>query len=158
MKRFFRKKSIFAALFLTLLLGFCVYNAAAGADTLAELAEELGGVRSEAELKEWLAGTESALSDDIQGHTFLIETYSFVQAAMGKREFDNFSFLRDDAGMLYYGAVYNGGTDDIEAYAEQLRLLREYVQSHGAELLVVLPPSKLLYGVTEALHRIFQIL
>ena len=149
MERFFRKKFIFAALFLVLLLGFCVLNGISEAPVLGDLAQDLLQVRSLEELEEWISDVEDDVSDEILGHRFWIETYSWIQEALGKREFDSFSVIKDETGMLYYGSTYQAYTDDLETYAAQTLRLKEMLDRKGIRLMVVLPPSKVLYGVTE---------
>ena len=65
MERFFRKMFIFVALFLVLLLGFCVLNGISEAPVLGDLAQDLLQVRSLEELEEWISDVEDDVSDEI---------------------------------------------------------------------------------------------
>ncbi len=51
--------------------------------------------------------------------------------------------------MLYYGSLFQGPTDDLEEYAKRVRRLNDYVESRRARLIVLLPPSKILDGITD---------
>lgn len=144
MRRYFLKKYVFAAVFLGFLLTFSLVNLVLGAETWEELLEDLGQVRSVAELEEWISDVDSETNEAMLLREDFIETYGYAQKLMGKREFNSFSFIRDDEGMLYYGSTWEQGTDDLVEYAARVRRLNEYVESRGAKLLVVLPPSKIL--------------
>lgn len=149
MKRFFAKKYLFAALFLTGLLAFSIANFALGAEQWLGLLEDLTQVQNVTELEEWIAEVEADTSEDLLGSEKLVDTYGYVQKLLKKREFNNFAFIRDDDGMLYYGSTWSQGTDGLEEYASRVRRMKEYVESRGAKLLVVLPPSKILSGVSD---------
>ena len=149
MKRFIVKKYLFAGLFLTVWMLFSVANFVVGSDQWHDLFEDLTVVTDVSELQEWITGAESELNDELLGNEALIDTYGYVQLLLGKREFNNFSFIKDKDGMLYYGSTWSSGTEGLEEYAERVRRMNEYVQSRGAKLLVVLPPSKVLSGVSD---------
>ena len=149
MKNFFLKKYITGAVFILSLLLFSITNAVCGRETLKELLKELFQVGNTAELKAWIDDVEMEVNEEIQGRMMFIETYGYMQKLLGKREFNNFAFIKGDDGMLYYGSLFQGPTDDLEEYAKRVRRLNDYVESRGARLIVLLPPSKILDGITD---------
>lgn len=149
MKRFFGKKYIFAALFLIVWLVFSIANFVVGAEQWYNLFEGFTKVQNIDDLEEWIAEVEADTGEDLLGNENFIDTYGYVQKLLGKREFNNFAFVRDDDGMLYYGATWPLGTDGLEEYVDRVVRMQEYVESQGAKLLVVLPPSKILAGVSD---------
>ena len=149
MKRFFLKKYFFAALFLIFLLGFSAVNAFSCADVWAGLRKELMDVETVEMLEAWMQEAEAKSAEETLGNIRFIETYGFMQKILGKREFNHFSYIRDDNGMLYYGALADTVDDDLDEYAGNVRRLKEVVEKKGAKLIVVLPPSKVLYGVSD---------
>lgn len=116
---------------------------------MEELLKELFQVENTAELKVWIDDVEMEVNEEIQGRMMFIETYGYMQKLLGKREFNNFAFIKGDDGMLYYGSLFQGPTDDLEEYAKRVRRLNDYVESRGAKLIVLLPPSKILDGITD---------
>lgn len=149
MKRFFVKKYIFAALFLVGWLTFSVANFILGNETWFGLLGDLKKVRSEKELQEWVDDVEAETSEGLLGSEKLIDIYGYVQKLFAKREFNSFSVIRDEDGMLYYGSTWPLEVDDLKEYADRVDRLQEYVEERGAKLLVVLPPSKVLIGVSD---------
>lgn len=149
MKNFFLKKYITGAVFILSLLLFSITNAVCGRETMEELLKELFQVENTAELKVWIDDVEMEVNEEIQGRMMFIETYGYMQKLLGKREFNNFAFIKGDDGMLYYGSLFQGPTDDLEEYAKRVRRLNDYVESRGAKLIVLLPPSKILDGITD---------
>lgn len=149
MKNFFLKKYITGAVFILSLLLFSITNAVCGRETMEELLNELFQVENTAELKVWIDDVEMEVNEEIQGRMMFIETYGYMQKLLGKREFNNFAFIKGDDGMLYYGSLFQGPTDDLEEYAKRVRRLNDYVESRGAKLIVLLPPSKILDGITD---------
>ena len=149
MKRFFVKKYIFAAIFLTVWLMFSAANFIVGADQWYDLYEDLTEVNTVLELEDWISSVESDVNEELLGSENFVDTYGYVQKLFDKREFNNFSFVQDDDNMLYYGSTWSLETDGLEEYANRVQRMKEYVESFGAKLLVVLPPSKILTGVSE---------
>lgn len=149
MNHFLGKKDLFAALCLSGWLLFSAANGVAGAKEWKGLREDLLQVKDLPGLESWIAGAEADAGQDLLGSSVLIDTYGYVQKLLGKREFNNFSFIKDDDGMLYYGSTWPAGTEGLEEYARRVRRLKNAVESRGARLLVVLPPSKILAGVSD---------
>ena len=152
MRRFFVKKYIFAALLLTSWLLFSVINFAVNASEWCQCFVQLTQVQNIAQLDEWIADTEAQANEELLYSEEFIDMYGYVQKLLDKREFNQFAFVRDDDGMLYYGSTWPLSTEEMVDYAGRVRRLNEYVESRGAKLLVVLPPSKILSGVSNINH------
>lgn len=144
MRRYFLKKYVFAAVFLAFLLTFSIVNFFHGADEWKDILQDLFQVRTVEELEDWIADVDTEANETMLYRESFIESYGYAQKLMGKREFNSFSVIRDDDGMLYYGSTWDAGTEDLWEYASRVCRLNEYVKSRGAKLLVVLPPSKVL--------------
>lgn len=149
MKRFLVKKYLFAGFFLVTWLLFSAANFAIGAEQWQDIYEDLTEVTNITELQEWIADVEADVNDELLGSEKFIDTYGYVQVLLGKREFNNFAFIQDNNDMLYYGSTWPLDTSEMQEYAKRVRRLNEYVEHRGAKLLVVLPPSKILAGVSD---------
>lgn len=148
MKQFFLKKECFAVLFLVFVLGFSIINVIVNWDMIFELKEEFSEIDDLEDLEEWIDFVETETTEDILGRMEFVETYGFLQKLMSKQEFNSFAFIQDDDEMLYYGSMMELSMDDLDEYAQNVMRLNIYVESKGAKLLVVIPPSKVLAGVS----------
>lgn len=148
MKQFFIKKECFAAFFLVFTLGFSIINVAVNREMIFKLKDTFLKIEGTDDLNAWIASVETLTTEEILGKMKFVETYGFIQKLMDKQEFNSFAYIRDDDNMLYYGSMMELGTDDLEEYARNVKRLNEYVESKGAKLLVVIPPSKVLAGVS----------
>lgn len=149
MKCFFAKKYIFAAVFLTGWLLFSAFNFTAGAQAWQELFVDFTHIRSISDLEDWISDVEEDMNETMLARENFIDVYGYVQKLFGKREFNNFSVIRDDEGMLYYGSTWPEGVEEFSTHADRVERLDTYVRSKGAKLLVVFPPSKVLTGVSK---------
>lgn len=149
MREFFRKKYIAGTVFIISLLAFSFVNAICSTKMLQSLGKELLQAGSAEDIRAWTERVEAEVSEEILGRMMFIETYGYMQKLMGKREFNNFAFIKGNDGMLYYGSLFQSATDDLEIYAKRVNRLNEYVESRGAKLIVVLPPSKILNGIAD---------
>lgn len=149
MNGFYLKKYIFAACFLVFLLGFSIANAIAGEKALDDLLRELTRVGSVEDLNAWIQEAEDSAGGNVLNRMYFVESYGYVQKLLGKKEYNHFAFVKDTDGMLYYGSTAQSSTDDLQACADNIRRLNEYVEGRGAHLLVVIPPSKILPGKSQ---------
>lgn len=148
MKDFFRKKYVFGTLFLGFILIFPAVNLFFGREAWKELGEDVKEIENVDMLRECVSKAEETAKSEMLGEMGFIETYGGIQRLLGKREFNNFSFIRGDDGMLYYGAVAESKNDDLEEYAGNIRRMKEVVEQNGAKLIVVIPPSKIIAGIS----------
>lgn len=150
MKLFFRKKQAAAVLFfLAIVLSFVAICIGGKAD-LQEIAEEWTEIDSAEDMLQWTQNTEATLADAILYRRQGIEAYGGIQKILDKHSYNGFSYIKAKDGNLYYGATAEGSYADLEEYTGNVRRLKEAVEKKGAKLIVVLPPAKLLYGVSDA--------
>lgn len=149
MKSFFIKKNIFAFCFIGFLLLFSTLNVVHNKENILDMKLELQEIQSVDELKDWISSAETNANEEILGQMNFIEAYGYLQKLIGKREFNGFSYIKGDDGMLYYGSVLKGPTNDLQDYAQNVSRLNKYVESQNAKLIVVIPPSKILSGKSD---------
>ncbi|MCR5420280.1 MAG: hypothetical protein K6E98_04690 [Lachnospiraceae bacterium] len=143
---FFIKKFVFAVLFFALILFFCVGDFIVFSKDYKYLGHTFKKIKTVDEIKAWTANADSTIASSVIGKMNFIELYGYIQKLMGKREFNNFSYIKDDNNMLYYGSVTDLETNDLDKYANNVKRLNDYVESKGGHLLIVIPPTKVLYG------------
>lgn len=78
----------------------------------------------------------------------LIEIRGAVHVALGKKEIDNFTYIKDNEENLYYGSLVRIWDDEAMEYGKRVRRAGKYAPE-GVNVLFVLPPSKMLYGVSQ---------
>lgn len=146
-KFYFVKKYIFAVIFLLFITGFGVGDILSYKWDYIKMVSRFTNARSFNDIKTAINKAESSISSDIMGKMYYIELYGFTQRVFGKQEFNNFAYIQDKNRMLYYGSVTEQPLDDLETYADNVRRLNEYIEGKGAHLLVVIPPSKVMYNI-----------
>ena len=153
LKAYILRKKIFALLFLTSVFGYAGVNAWYGGDIWLETVEEsLAGGIELATAPQTISDTVSALDAGIissmYGRMEFIETYSYMQVLMDKREFNNFSYISDEDGYLHYASFFREDTNDMEEYARRLRRLQDWVEPNGTKVLFFVTPGKYVRGET----------
>lgn len=141
------RKQIFAILFTAALFSFSLVNFAQAYPTLKETvsAHFDGG---EGDAKQLVAEIDAQMTETLLGRMGFIETYSYAQRLMDKREFGNFSFIKDENGFLHYSSFYRERDDDVFQYALRLKRLQDYVEPYGTKVMFVTAPSKYIPGQT----------
>ena len=71
-----------------------------------------------------------------------IETYAYVQTLLDKRECNNFTYIKDEAGYLHYASFYREEDTRYFEYALRVKRLQDAVESKGTKVLFVVPPGK----------------
>lgn len=145
MKQFFWKKYCFATVFIGLMIVFSVLNFVYNFGKWEKMVYK----EEHQTVDEWIDCAEDVAEEEVLGRMCFIEAYGEIQKLLGKQEFNRFSFIKDTDGMMYYGSVYNSLGTDLEGYAENVRRMQDVVEAKGAKLIVVIPPAKVLYGVSE---------
>ncbi len=145
---YFVKKFIFSIAFIITLFVFFVADFVMFRDDFSLLGREFADIDDIRDVKAWVTEAEDTITSDVMGKMRFIELYGYIQRLMGKREFNDFAYIKDDDDMLYYGAVTELDTGDLDEYAGNIKRLDDYCKSRGAKLLVVFPPTKILYGVS----------
>lgn len=103
------RKQIFALFFLFGVFGYAGLNAWYGGDVWVEtVRESLAEGISLQTVPDTVAKTVSALDESIIGSMYgrmeFIETYSYIQVLLDKREFNNFTYIKDEDGYLHYAS------------------------------------------------------
>lgn len=153
LKVYILRKQIFAILFLAGVFGYAGLNAWHGAGVWLETLEESleDGISPET-ASDTIAETVSALDESIissmYGRMEFIETYSYIQVLLDKREFNNFSYIKDEDGYLHYASFFREDTNDTEEYARRMRRLQECVEPNGTKVLFFVTPGKYVRGET----------
>ena len=146
---YFVKKFIFSIMFFITIGVFCIGDFIKFSHTFKQRGKKIAEIHSVDDLKKWISQTDSEITSSVMGRMRFIELYGYVQKLLGKREFNNFAYIKDDDGMMYYGSVAELETNDLEEYAGNVMRLNEYIESRGAHLLVVIPPTKVMHNVSE---------
>jgi hypothetical protein len=141
LRAYILRKNIFAVLFLAGVFGYAGLNAWYGGDAWVETVEEslADGISPET-AQDTIAKTVSALDASIissmYGRMEFIETYSYIQVLLDKREFNNFSYIKDEDGYLHYASFFREDTNDAEEYARRMRRLQDCVEPNGTKVLL----------------------
>ncbi len=132
-RNYFRKKRIFAVVFLAVVCAFSAVNVCHGRQALAAyLAEEEPDI----------SGLTAVIEENLYGRMDFIETYGYVQRILGKRECNNFSYIRDEKGFLHYASFFREEDTDLFACALRIKRMQDYVKAAGTKVLFVVPPAK----------------
>ena len=81
-----------------------------------------------------------------------VEIYGGVQKILGKTEFNNFTLIKGKDDVLYYGSIVALENDNYYEYAKRVKRAAQTARSKGAKVMFVLPPTKILYGVSDTDH------
>ena len=128
------KKRIFALVFMVVIFGFALINFVHSYEPLKEMIESSDEIQ--------VADVEDEITSDLYGKMNFIETYAYMQVLMDKREFNNFSMIRDESGFLHYASFFREKDDKIFDYAMRVKRLDDYAKANGTEVLFVVTPSK----------------
>ncbi len=144
MKSYLVRKKVFTVLFLGLLFFYAGYNLYLNHDTYAEaLWETVWEIVQNKEVKQSdIAELENTLSTEIWGRMQFLETYSYCQVLMDKREINNFKYIKDETGNLHYASFFRENETDCFNYAMRVKRLKDYAQSKGTQVLFVVAPTK----------------
>lgn len=147
MRHYFIKKYVFAVIFLIALGLFSLWNFYSCRDDLAKLGTQFRDIRSFDDMKAWIAEVNDETVDEIVWKMNFIEAYGYVNELLGKKELQDFRYVKDADGTANYGSVYPVLEDTWE-YAVRIRKLKEYAEKNGMKVLFISPPAKILEGVS----------
>jgi len=137
MKDYFFRKKLFAVIFLLMIYtyaGFNLMNNPAGLLSNVRVALN-NGIPDTAKL-------ESSINSNMLFRMNFIELYGFIQVLLDKREFNNFTSIKDESGALHYSSFYRNRSDDYRENALRLRRMQDYVEKYGTHVMLVVTPSK----------------
>lgn len=150
MKSYLLRKKIFTVIFLIVVIGYSGVN---GYHGCGEWWEE---VKEEYEQKSGIAELISELDAEIIDSMYqkmnFIEVYSYIQVLMDKREFNNFTYIKDENGYLHYAAFFKEEDTKIAEYAKRVKRLQDKVEQNGTKVLFMVTPGKYIVGESEFLE------
>lgn len=134
MKNFFKKKEIFAIIFIICCMSI----------SIPTLIYKSNKVISELEFDDTFTfdTIETSLSDNLFGKYILVDIYGMAQKLMFKHEAGNFEFIKDSHGNFYNGAFYIEDEKNLMTYAKNLRKLGATASKSGARTLFINYPEK----------------
>lgn len=133
MNHYLAKKRIFAVVFIVSLLGFSIVNFIHSKDALVETVQE-EAVKIE--------DIDTAMNENMFERMKFVETYSYLQLLLNKRESNNFSYVKDEKGFLHYSSFYQDDNKELFEYATRVKRLQDYVSEYGTEVVFIVPPGK----------------
>lgn len=153
-KTYLLRKNIYAVLFLIVLFGYAGVNAWHGTGEWVEtvrwnLADGVTRKTAPQTISRTVAGLDQSIIASMYGRMEFIETYSYIQVLLDKREFNNFSYIKDEDGYLHYASFFREDTNDMEEYARRLKRLQDWVEPNGTKVLFFVTPGKYVRGETE---------
>lgn len=146
MKEYLLKKKIFTVMFLISVFGYALINAWHGGrawqEAVLEEPEGAEGNRIAAMVKR----LDESMIESMYGRMNFIETYSFLQMVMDKREVNNFSIIKDEDGYLHYASFFREETENLKEYARRVKRLQDCVADKGTKVLFCVTPPKYMRG------------
>lgn len=143
MGKYILKKKLFAVVFLIAVYAFSAVNLV---HSLEPLKEFLISSRQEGSFS--VAALETEINENLYQKMNFIETYALAQVLMDKREYNNFSSIKDEDGFLHYASFFREDDNRIFEYAMRVKRLKDYAEKKGTRVLFAVAPSKYIPGVT----------
>lgn len=143
MKQYILKKKIFAVLFMIAVFGFAGVNFFHGFQAIREEMEEEDEFSVEV--------LDAAITEELYGRMNFIELYAYVQILLDKREYNNFSYIKDEDNFLHYASFFREEDTELFEYALRIKRMQDYVEERGTRVLFVVPPGK--YNSNEVRFR-----
>lgn len=140
LRKHFVKRYVFTILFLLLLFGFAAANFWHSKDALLETIKNAEW--DFAHISENITDIEDAIGENVLGKMELIETYGFLQEVMGKKENNDFAFVKDENGMLYYSDFYNKIPECMEKNLKQAGEIAKLASQYGATTFAITFPDR----------------
>lgn len=141
-KKYLFRKKLFSIIFLTIIYGLAILNWISNKEIFIEAAEnqEIGD----------FSNLENELNENLYAKMNFVEFYGLLQNIMGKKEFNNFSYVKDEGGFLQYASFFREPDDQVLEYALRVKRLQDKVESRGTKVFFVVPPGKYTNGHTLA--------
>ncbi len=145
--KYILRKVVFSILLLAILLMLLINNLTMNG---SEMIQILRGTRlsSVESIKSTISQLETVITEGFIGRMDLVEMYSKAAAVMGKKEFSDFLYVKDEGGYLHSTSFYSGYDPEMLTYATRLKILQETVEAKGGKLLFIIPPTKYRVGET----------
>lgn len=154
MSAYMLRKRIFTVLFLVVLFGYSGINALHGypawldavEDTWKDQEAEQGPVPDADRLSELVADLDAGIVENMYHRMDFIETYSWLQVLLDKREVNNFSYIKDEKGFLHYASFFREDDERIPEYARRVKRLQDCVADRGTKVIFFVTPGKYIKG------------
>lgn len=152
-KIYILRKKIFTILFLLVLFSYSGINAWYGYEEWGEEVEEClaDGITLETApdvLAKIVSELDESIIENMYGRMEFIETYSYMQVLLDKREVSNFSYIKDEDGYLHLASFFREDSNNMERYAKRVKRLKEWVEPNGTKVLFFVTPGKYVRGET----------
>ena len=115
-------------------------------EAIGDFLKGLGTVSDLEQMQALCNGFVNEMQEKIRENGFT-EVYGMTQKFLGKQEFRNFTYIKGDTGMIYYGKVTENRNDMLMEYAKRVSRAAQCAQDQGAETIFIMPPSKVMYSV-----------
>lgn len=150
MNHYLLRKKLFALLFLLVIPAFSLWNFLSVRESLTEEARVkfLQVSQGTYTAQQAVSGLESSITEQVLGRMNFIEGYSYIQTLLGKEEYNNFTYIKDQDGFLHYSAFFREPDREIPVYTARLRRLQDAAAEYGGKVLFTVMPSKYIPGVT----------
>jgi hypothetical protein len=149
MKKFFIKKEVLFLCFITSTILTFLLNLSnvEGLKTIADKVKKEVITQDLQDSGNLYHEVEDIIKDEALKIINLKEIYGLFHKLIGKREYDNFNYIKGKDGMMYYGSIVAGKYETM-TYANRVKRAKEEAEKKGAKTLYVMLPSKILYGLS----------
>lgn len=142
MKRYLNRHSVFAVMFIVMVFSFAAKNALQEYPTLSQTLQGFKNFKNVEGLKSTIKDVDKNINDKLLLKKQFVEGYGYLQVLMGKNEFNNFAYAKDDNGFLNYATIYSKKDPLVEEYAKRISRLKTSVEKDGTKVMFISPPSK----------------
>ena len=136
-------RRILSILLLALLFCFSFINVMFSAPEIyAGVTELLEEEKEPEHYNEYTAGVDQLIATNLLGGHSWNEIYGTAYAMLGKNEENNFSYVRDKEGVLYYANFWNVADTPMKDLAKRVRSMQEDLVERHTRVVMLLYPSK----------------
>ncbi len=135
-------KQIFAIIFMVMLLGFSVVNIKNEHGNIEHDIKKIGKPTNATKVGQITKQLDTILTDNIAGRYKWYELYGSVFDALGKKEENNFTYVKDKNGFLYSGNFWNTSNIDSRELTLRVRRLSDKVSDAGTKVVCIMYPTK----------------
>lgn len=149
MKSYLNRQSIYTMIFIVALFSFSIKNAMQEYPALSKTFQNFENINSAESLKSTIKDVDKNINDELLGKKQFMEGYGYLQVLMGKNEFNNFAYVKDDNGFFNYASLYSKRDPLIKEYTNRVARLKASVENKGTKVLFISPPSKSIAEISE---------
>lgn len=150
MKRYFRKKTVTAFLFLCILFTLSFLNLKVSYGTLEKSVMDYwtGEGNKWEQLSALIGSLSTTISDKVYSKYTYIEAYGYIQNLLDKKEMNNFEIVKARDGTLHY-TYFTSGPNDVSVLVQRMERLKQAAGKVGSKVMYVMTPDKYIKGSTE---------